>query len=616
MFNKSYIRWWWCPGIDIDKKSITTQLEWIKEKEFGGVEIAFTMNFSEPNLKPNWPLWLSSKFRDLIILTRNYATKLNLSVDITFGSLWPFGCSALSEKYSSQNFNGYSDQKIEYSWECPQSGKIVNHLDKESLHKYSQIIIKGFGKAISEKTVLFCDSWEIDINGIWDLKLWIIFKNKYDYDLNPFIYNIDEYADSVRYDYRKLLSETIITNFYSEFTKICHNINCYSRVQCHGSPTNLIDAYSTVDYPETETLLYPIPFARIAASSASLSNKNIVSCETFTCMYGFPNNNMFKEDIIDMKLLADGIIGNGVNQIIYHGMPFKGSNFYAGIYVQDDCNFVKDLPLFNKYLSKVCNVMRSGYSYHQIAIYVPFEDNIILDKLPDDKCVPGASYYWKMTQIKIPSDLEGYNPVWISGNYLKTAKLENNILKIASVYCELLYIDCEWIDFESLEIIYELAKQGLSVIIKNYNIKQPGYVKSKQFNDMLEELKSLSATKIEIKPIVQLINTNFPNILSSNLDSKLFIYNPHYNELPYFWSRIDDNKLILFFASPLCKLIQYPMKYHMIQYLPPNLYFELQINYQNMSRNIRLEFNSSESILAEISNSDTQINSLDIQQYK
>lgn len=111
-----------------------------------------------------------------------------------------------------------------------------------------------------------------------------------------------------------------------------------------------------------------------------------MSCETFTCMYGFPDIQFKKEYLGDMKLLADAVIANGVvrivslrcfilfpsilsslpstffllsysllsqNRIVYHGMPFNGRNtantFFATVHVGPDCNFAPRLPKFNEY---------------------------------------------------------------------------------------------------------------------------------------------------------------------------------------------------------------------------------------------------------------------------
>lgn len=66
----------------------------------------------------------------------------------------------------------------------------------------------------------------------------------------------------------------------------------YVTLQCHGTPTDILDAYSMVDIPETETLLFDPDFALIAASAAAIWKKPVVSSETITCIHGLINWNM------------------------------------------------------------------------------------------------------------------------------------------------------------------------------------------------------------------------------------------------------------------------------------------------------------------------------------
>ena len=110
-----------------------------------------------------------------------------------------------------------------------------------------------------------------------------------------------------------------------------------------------------MDIPESEAILFPPPFSRIAASAAALSGKPVVSAETFTCLYGFvtranlePYRYWHKEQVADLKLLADALFAQGVNQIVWHGMPFNGpggrNEFYASVHVGPDAAFAAELP--------------------------------------------------------------------------------------------------------------------------------------------------------------------------------------------------------------------------------------------------------------------------------
>src|SRR5262249_13051253 len=141
-------------------------------------------------------------------------------------------------------------------------------------------------------------------------------------------------------------------------------LGAVSRVQCHGAPTDLLAAYAATDVPESETVLFNPPFSRIAASAAALSGKPVVSAETFTCLYGFPKEHQAEERILDLKVTADSIVAHGINQILWHGMPFnapgKNDHFYAAIHVGETGSLTPELAPFNEYLARVSGFMRRG----------------------------------------------------------------------------------------------------------------------------------------------------------------------------------------------------------------------------------------------------------------
>ena len=107
---------------------------------------------------------------------------------------------------------------------------------------------------------------------------------------------------------------------------------------------------------------------------------------------GFPNKSIHEENIGDMKLIVDGVIANGINYIVYHIMPYH-RKYYASIHVQRDCAFNNCLLNLNKYIAKLCEFMRKGESYHCLAIYLQFEDNIVKRRLQSDECTPGVDKY-------------------------------------------------------------------------------------------------------------------------------------------------------------------------------------------------------------------------------
>ena len=69
-------------------------------------------------------------------------------------------------------------------------------------------------------SALFCDSLEIDTRRLWDPKLWDRFAERFGYRLEGLEDQIDDDPD-LRYDYRTVIAEAILREFYEEFAAIC-----------------------------------------------------------------------------------------------------------------------------------------------------------------------------------------------------------------------------------------------------------------------------------------------------------------------------------------------------------------------------------------------------------
>lgn len=551
--TKPYTRWWWLQGPFLET-DIARQLDWIKANGFGGVEIAW--------LAPAWiedhkqpPKWLSTEWTEIVTLTSRLASDRNLGCDFTFGSCWPFGGSWVTEENGSQSFAGASGEPLRGSWEeySHKACKVVNHLSKSALIEYSKPLLAALHPALRQNnTALFCDSLEIQTNKLWDQQLWDKFENRFGYRLEPHIDLLNSMTD-VRYDYRKLIAETMSTEFYAAFTDIAHSANAHSRIQCHGSPTDLLTAYACADIPESETLLFEPHFSRIPASAGVLADKAVISAETFTCIYGFshyrdPNLcELWKqEDINDLKLLADAIFANGVNQIVWHGMPFNAADdqteFYAAVHVGQDSAIADSLPQFNRYMDDICQIMQAGKTMTQLAVYLPNEDNWMAGGIPKQERTPGAKHHWEMRHVIVPTETEGYHPIWISPNFLKNATVENNTMRVDNSTFQALYIDCNWLDDEALTQICRLAKNGLPIVMKK-TPRQPGFKLKQTYQD---KLKDLFALKNVFNSIDELKITPF---ISGE-------------KLPFYWARQTDDGVYVFLAHPATRDIHFPMKHH------------------------------------------------------
>jgi alpha-L-rhamnosidase len=550
--SKPYVRWWWLSG-PFTHADITRHLEWVRDTGFGGVELAW--------LHPEWleeseddkrrPAWVSTEWSELVAFTKSQADALGLGCDFTFGSSWPFGGSWLRDEHAAQTFAGLSDQRLERSWENAIHGPtlVLNHLSSAALDWYARPLLAALHDALAgSASALFCDSLEVATKQMWSPELWDKFEERFGYSLRPFNQELDANSD-VRYDYRKLIDETIRREFYEPFTRLCRDHQAYARVQCHGAPADLLQAYAAVDVPESESLLFPPAFSRIAASGAAWTGKPIVSAESFTCIYGFPGwddsaeEYWKKENLPDLKLLADALFANGVNQIVWHGMPHQPSGkqveFYASVHVGPDSPFAGELGKLNSYLENVSSLLKLGKPCGGLGIYFPFEDALMLDRLPEEQRTPGANYFWEMRHAVPPTETESFHPLWVSHAALLEATVENGVIRSKELSLQGLYVDCEWLDAESMRELARLAAEGATLTWKRPS-RQPGYKKDPTYDSSVREILDRTNVFGSTAHLVPLVAGE---------------------DLPWYWARRVDQDLLIFFAHPQTKEIRYPMPY-------------------------------------------------------
>jgi hypothetical protein len=563
---KPYTRWWWFAS-EIRKDDIARQLDWLKERGFGGVEIAwvYPLNIERYKKWYTWitddqrkieeprPKWQSPEWSDIVAFAKEHAGRIGLGVDFTFGTAWPFGDSLVPEEDRAKVY-GRPDyrQKVIISWEYPRNGLVIDHMNKPAFERYAARMSAALGKAarIGRPSGFFVDSWEVETNGIWTDGFGAAFKKRYGYDIEPFMAALQAPENAgPRYDYMKLVSEFVIENFYKPFTGACHDAGAFSRVQANGSPTDLLDAYATADVPETEALLYEPGFGRIAASAAAFSGRKDVTSETFTCAYGFPRDHFKEEQTADLKLIADAVLANGVNHIIWHGTPFNPANaahdgeFYASVHIGEKGALSGELAAFNQYMENVSARMGDGATYSNMAVYIPVEDAWVQGEYPKEMqfAWTGTGAY-ELRYIEPAAETKGYHPLWINGTFLKRASLENGRLRLGDAVFSSLYVDVDYMDAEALKTILDLAKKGFPVCLKK-KPSQPGRNQSAFYRSYVEELSGLPNVSADLRGLA------LPKPLVEG------------ERLPDFWCRVKDGETTIFFAQPLAQNLKLPLKY-------------------------------------------------------
>ncbi len=567
--SRPLTRWWWLQGPFLPQ-DIESQLDWLAAHGFGGVEIAWLLPLWDPRgfESNSIPRWLGPEWTALVASTKRACEHRRLRCDFTFGSCWPFGGSHVGREHASKTFTGLSNQLLSHSWESCQgvTERIVDHLTAEALRVYSNRLMEALRPALSgARSALFCDSLEVHAQELWHPRLWDEFATRFGYRLEPFHAELDQHV-AVRYDYRALIADVFLKEFFEEFVKICHENAADARVQCHGAPVDLLAAYAAVDVPESEAILFEPHFSRIAASAAALAGRPIVSCETFTCIYGFPSSRnpepsrqWKRERLGDLRLLADAVIANGVNQIVWHGTPYNppdgGNEFYASVHIGPDSPFASELADFNKYLETTCGLLRLGRVQSDLAAWLPLEDNWMAGRVPEQERTPAANHRWELRHVRIPRELESYQPLWVTRTFLADGNVVNGRLVVGPQSFAGLWIDCFWMDHAGLLQVARLADAGLPICLQRPP-RQPGHIPSAEYSELLTQVMQRPnvTTNLEGLPVLPLLEGD---------------------DLPLFWSRRLDASVgpngrlvgsrLYFFAHPECRNVQYPLTWDQSQ---------------------------------------------------
>lgn len=502
---KPFTRWWWLHG-PFTNDAIAWQLTWLADNGFGGVELAF-LDLSG-GFDNTLPEWLSPAFTDRLAFAKAAAHDRGLRCDATLGSCWPFGGTGVTDDTCGREFNGRPHyQRMQACWKqpgCPVPTP-VNHLNAAALDTYATTVLTGGFRMLADVQMdrtriaaLFCDSLELHpTDRLWDPALNREFRARYGYEIAPKDFYGTERAWAVRaagepgatptsialaarhqYDYRSMRADAMQREFYAAFTGVCHAAGAWARVQCHGAPAGLLDCYAAADIPETEALLFPPAFSRIAASAAAFADRPVVSCETFTCIYGFPRGRAMmaaveahrREDVRDLKLLFDSLVAHGVNHVVWHGTPFNGpdgtNEFYASVHVGAGCAFAAELPAFNAYMARVCGMMRAGLPWAQLAVLLPDDDAWLAGELDDDQRTPAARCHWEQRYTRMPG-VDGHAALWVSAAMLAGAECDgaSGSIRIDALCVDAIVVPNVHLSADAAAVLRRLCDEGARVVV-------------------------------------------------------------------------------------------------------------------------------------------------------
>lgn len=490
---------WPFGGPDITLEHAATRAIFEQYSITGGKDIVQDISISNPKEK---------KQREIATLNRLMAystdgTCLNLTAKVKNGKLkWsaPKGEWKLIALFIGKTF-----QKVKRAAPGGE-GYVMDHMNPEAVKGYFTKFDHAFQQnKVTYPRTFFNDSYEV-YKADWTPHLLEEFERRRGYKLEE---HFPEFLDTTRTeatrrivsDYRETVSEMLIDNFTTQWTKWAHKHGSTTRNQAHGSPANLIDTYASVDIPECEgfgltdfhikglrkdSLTRPnfsdISMLKYASSAAHIAGKPYTSSETFTWL-----TEHFRTSLSQCKPDMDLMFVSGVNHMFFHGTPYSpqeaawpGWLFYASINMSPTNSIWRDAPAFFEYITRCQSFLQMGQPDNDFLVYLPIYDLwdeiagrlISFDIHKMDRYAPK---FIKTIQTIIAG---GYDVDYISDAFIKTTRCTGDQLVTSggTRYKALIVPAARLMPAATLRKLVELARQGATVIfVEQYPEDVPGY---------------------------------------------------------------------------------------------------------------------------------------------
>lgn len=301
----------------------------------------------------------------------------------------------------------------------PRQGPVLNHFDSTKVRKqYDHLFGERTGLQPyfgNPMRAIFNDSYEFQANRHYSTDFIAYFKKERGYDITPFLaanmvrgYNFVNYLNPhakpdfqfsdedwrLRYDYDITLGGLFGEHFLKTSREWMEKRGLLHRTQAYGFNMDMIAMAGLASIPETESMLGTEANVKIMTSGALLYNKPIMTAESAV----FPNQ-AYATTPQTLKLAVDKLFAEGVNQIIFHGVPYRytperlGSegwypfstplvpniNFSSNL--GEGNIFWKDQKQLNEYITRVQYALRAGKPHADVLIYFPF---LNVDDMPDN----------------------------------------------------------------------------------------------------------------------------------------------------------------------------------------------------------------------------------------
>ena len=323
----------------------------------------------------------------------------------------------------------------------PESGYVVDHLDAGIVASELELRFgdatgldlggDAVGGGASPFRAIFDDSLELKTERHVSSDFVAEFRRRRGYDPTPWMpavvvpgadnyvfeaaslqagapFRLGDDDDRVRHDWSRTVSELFHERWYGVMRSWSHERGVALRAQPYGAAFDVLANEGAADIPEAEQLYAGGSelLLGVASSAAALYGRNLVSAETMPWA-----GRDFMTTPAKMKLAADKLLAAGINQVVFHGFPYRKtdggygevgwnpfSSPWSGLltfasHVAESDPFWADQPALNRYLARAQYAMRQGDPAVDVLIYYPwlgFPSNFQFAEDHDETIFTGA----------------------------------------------------------------------------------------------------------------------------------------------------------------------------------------------------------------------------------
>ncbi|MDR1556989.1 MAG: hypothetical protein LBS88_08180 [Tannerellaceae bacterium] len=393
----------------------------------------------------------------------------------------------------------------------PGQGPVVNHFDSTKVYKnYEHLFGIRTGLEAyygNPLRAVFNDSYEFTVNRHFSEDFISCFKAKRGYDITPWLpanmqrkYNYVDFRNPnaspdfsfgdedwrIRHDYDLTLSELFGEHFIRASSRWMEQRGMLHRTQAYGMRLDRIGSAGRASIPETESMLGAEAILKLTSSGAHLYNRPVVSAEAAVfAERGYMTTPQ------KIRLAVDKLFAAGINQIVFHGVPYLYFNeetlplgwypFYMvyadfSAHLGEKTQFWKYQKEINEYITRVQYALRAGKPKTDVLIYFPFQGIELTDN-PEEILTQGymegvepplrkdrrPSQANVIHQLINQLEAEGITWEWINDESIQAARLDKNgrIHIRGNSYQALILTGTDVISLPSAEKINALAQEGM-----------------------------------------------------------------------------------------------------------------------------------------------------------